>query len=423
MRPMPATPRSLTTDSGGYKWAVVGMLWFVCFFNYADRQAIFSVLDPIKDEMKLSDEQLGRVGSAFMWVYALASPLAGFVGDRFRRKTLILSGLLFWSVICAATALSTRYEHLVLFRALEGFGEAFYFPASMALVSSFHGPKTRSRAMGLHQSSVYIGTGLGGYLGGAMGQHFGWRSSFYWLGAGGIVLGLALYRLLREPESSQSQGAVTKSFSDWWSDFAASVGTFFAAPPAVLLMLVFMGANFVAGIFLTWLPTFLKRKFEMSLALSGFSAGFYLQFASIIGVLAGGALADSLSRRWKTGRMVTQVFGLVLGVPFIFITGRATTVELVVIAMTGFGFFKGIYDSNIWAALHDWVPPEHRAASVGFMNSVGWLSASIGVYCVGWASDRYGLSAAISASSLAYLLVGLLLLGGIWIVARRGSVV
>ena len=69
------------------KWAVVALLWFVCFFNYADRQAIFSVFPLLKTEMDLTDVQLGIVGASFMWVYAAAAPLAGLVGDRFKRKT------------------------------------------------------------------------------------------------------------------------------------------------------------------------------------------------------------------------------------------------------------------------------------------------------------------------------------------------
>ena len=128
--------------------------------------AFFSVFPLLKTEMRLSDVQLGIVGASFMWVYAGAAPFAGLVGDRFRRKTLIIGGLIFWSLITVATAISTKYWHLVLFRALEGFGEAFYFPASMSLVSDYHGPDTRSRAMSPHQSSVYAGTIAGGAVAG-----------------------------------------------------------------------------------------------------------------------------------------------------------------------------------------------------------------------------------------------------------------
>jgi len=398
------------------------MLWCVCFFNYADRQAIFSVFPPIKDEMRLSDDQLGWVGASFMLVYAAAAPLAGFVGDRFRRKTLVIGGLLFWSVICAATALSTRYWHLVLFRALEGFGEAFYFPASMSLLSSYHDPRTRSRAMAIHQSSVYLGTVAGGSLGGIMGQSHGWRSSFYLLGGLGVVLGIVLMGTLRDPRREEPPPAreAPAPGGRWLDDFLISLRDFFTNPMAVLLLAVFMGANFVAAISLTWFPTFLKRKFEMSLSLSGFSATAYLNVASIAGVLVGGVLADRLARRHRAGRLMTQALGLLLGTPFIFLTGWTLEVLFLVQAMTAFGFCKGLYDANIWASLHDFVRPERRAAAVGFMNAFGWLSGSAGSVAVGRATERYGMSmsAAISASSAVYLLFGGVLVLGIALAQR-----
>src|ERR1051326_6070590 len=108
----------MAPSNRGYKWWGVAMLWFVCLFNYADRQAIFSVFPLLKAEMNLSNAQLGVLASAFIWFYALALPLSGLIGDFLPRKALILGGLLFWSLITLATALSRRYPHLVLFRAL-----------------------------------------------------------------------------------------------------------------------------------------------------------------------------------------------------------------------------------------------------------------------------------------------------------------
>ena len=131
--------------TGFYRWAVVGMLWLVCLLNYADRQAIFSVFKPLEAEMGIDKVKQGVVGSAFMWFYAAALPFAGLVGDRVNRKWLILGGLAFWSLITLLTALSTEYWHLVAFRALEGFGEAFYMPASLSLIGDYHDPRTRSR--------------------------------------------------------------------------------------------------------------------------------------------------------------------------------------------------------------------------------------------------------------------------------------
>ncbi|MBK9707465.1 MAG: MFS transporter [Acidobacteria bacterium] len=389
-----------------YKWIVVGMLWFVCFFNYADRQAIFSVFPLLQKEMGLSDVQLGFVGASFMYVYALAGPIAGIVGDRFNRKFLIISGLIFWSLITVLTAFSTKYSHLVMVRALEGFGEAFYFPASMALISDYHGPETKSRAMGIHQSSVYAGTIAGGAVSGYMGQHFGWRSSFVLFGSLGVVLGFILILALKEAPRSRSVPVEPDAHSmidlrkpGLWSDILEILRN----PMVRILIAVFVGANFVASIFLSWMPTFLYRKFSMSLSMAGLSGTAYQQIASIIGVVVGGILADRLVRRYLGGRMMAQALGLFGGVIFIFLTGWTLSVPVLIIAMAGFGFFKGIYDANIWASLYDVVKPERRATALGMMNSIGWLGAATAPPVIALASQRYGMSACLSANSMIYL--------------------
>jgi MFS family permease len=399
-----SSTRATHSSTGSYKWALVALLWAVCVFNYADRQAIFSVFPLLKKEMGLDDFQLGIVGSAFMWVYAAAGPLAGAFGDRLSRKRLVIGGLVFWSLVTIATAISTRYWHLVAFRALEGFGEAFYFPASMSLISAYHSPATRSRAMALHQSSVYAGTIAGGTFAGVMAQHWGWRSGFYTFGSLGLLLAIVLVALLREPpEPAQAEPP----------RFAEAIGEMAGSPVVRVLVTVFVGANFVAMIFLTWLPSFLHDKFNMSLSLAGFSATAYLQMASVLGVMTGGVLADWLARTNRAGRMMTQAAGLFCGVPFIFLTGWTMSIPILVIAMAGFGYFKGLYDANLWASLHDVVSLRNRATAVGVMNAIGWLGGGVAPVAIGAASKHFGMSASISANSVVYLLVGLLMLAGI----------
>jgi MFS family permease len=403
-----------------YKWWVVAMLWFVCLFNYADRQAIFSVFTLLQSEMGLSDVQLGIVGSSFMWVYALALPLAGLVGDRFSRKALIIGGLIFWSLITVATALSTTYWHLVLFRALEGLGEAFYFPASMSLISDYHGKATRSRAMSLHQSSVYGGTILGGAVAGYCGQYYGWRSGFYLFGSLGVLLGVVLLLTLREAPRGQADQTGGDAGPLPTHELAPreacrAAGEIFGTPMVRILMVVFVGANFVAAIFLTWMPSFLTRKFNMSLSMAGLNATAWLQVASVLGVLSGGWLADRLIRRRRGGRMMTQSVGLLLGIPFIFMTGWTVSVPILVLAMIGFGYFKGFYDANIWASLYDVVRPHRRATALGLMNAIGWFGGAFAPVAIAAASQRWGMSTCLSATSAIYLLFGLLMILGIWL--------
>lgn len=390
--------------NGIYKWLVVGMLWFVCFFNYADRQAIFSVFDLLKKEMNLTDTQLGIIGGAFAWIYALGAPFAGWVGDRLPRKVLILGGMIIWSLITMATSFCTEYWQLVLVRALEGLGETFYFPASMSLIGDYHGRDTRSRAMAFHQSSVYAGTIAGGAISGYMGEHFGWRSSFYVFGGLGIVLAIVLWFLLKEPERGASETS-NRELLDLKGLFGNRM--------VLVLMAVFVGVNFVAGAFLSWMPTFLKRKFDLSLSMAGFSGTAFWNIASAIGVMFAGWLADRLASRYRGGRQIVQAVGLLVAVPFIVITGTTLSIPVVLGAMVGFGFFKGFYDASLWAGLYDVVPVEKRAAAVGLMNLVGWSGAALAPIAMGYFSQYYGMSACVSANGVLYLLTGLLLLFGV----------
>ncbi|GGD75873.1 MFS transporter [Emticicia aquatilis] len=405
--------------SKNYKWWVVFMLWFVCFFNYADRQAIFSVFPLLKQEMGLSDVQLGIVGAAFMWVYAGFGAIAGIVGDKFQRKTLIIGGLIFWSLVTIGTALSTNYVHLVICRALEGFGEAFYFPASMSLLSDYHSKETRSKAMSFHQSSVYAGTIAGGTVAGFMGQYYGWHTSFYLFGGLGVLLGVVLLGFLKEPVRGQAE--IHDEIEDnshvlldlKQGNIFDNIKQVFSQPMVWILVAVFVGANFVASIFLTWMPSFLYNKFNMSLSMAGLNATFYLQMASVLGVISGGFLADKLVKSYRGGRMMTQSIGLLMGVPFIFLAGWTLSIPILILALIGFGYFKGLYDANIWASLHDVVKPKNRATAVGFMNSIGWFGGGIAPIAIAYASTKYGMSASISATSALYLVFGLLLIFGI----------
>jgi MFS family permease len=396
------------------------MLWFVCFFNYADRQAIFSVFPKLKEEFGFDKVQLGLIGSAFMWVYALAAPAAGFAGDRWPRKHLILGGCVFWSFVTMLTGSCAKLWHFVSVRALEGLGETFYFPASTSLLSDYHGGETRSRALGIHNSGVYLGTIAGGWLGAWFAVHSGWRSAFYFFGGAGIVLALILYRCLLEPARGQADpettpenghGAVPAPLN--WREVSRVV---FQNPIALLLLGAFLGANFVAAIFLTWTPTFLVEKFHFQLASAGLSGSVFINLASAVSVPIGGWLADRWSRRHAGGRMLVQALGLLAGSVFVFLVGTTSQVSVLLVVMTLFGLCKGVYDSNIFASIFDVVAPRARGTAAGIMNTVGWGGGALGPLAVGWiskhgryAAEMENMSEAIACCSLIYILGSVLL--------------
>jgi len=388
--------------SSRYKWQVVGMLWAISLFNYADRQAIFSVFPLLKSEMGLSAIQLGLLGSSFAWVYGLGAPFAGAVVDRVRRKSAILTGLTVWSLICMATAISRNFRALFLFRAAEGLGETVYYPASMSMISDYHGRATRSRAMGIHQTSVYIGTIAGGFFAGRIAEDHGWRWSFIVFGGLGVLLAFALAKLLIEPQ----RGATELLHAAKEHRLAL-----LSRPTALILMAVFMCANFVAVVLLSWMPSFLYDQFHMGLAMAGLTATIFVQLASMVGSPLGGWLADRLRARTPRGRLIVQAIGVFGGAPFVAICGMTRSVTWLMVSLTFWGLFKGLYDANIFASVFDVIRPEARGTAAGLMNTVGWLAGGGSApLVIGWIASRSNLGAAIAMASGVYILAGVLLL-------------
>jgi MFS family permease len=409
-----------------YKWAVVAMLWFVCFFNYADRQSMSAVFPKLEEEFGFDKVALGWIGSDFMWVYAVGAPFAGFVGDRLRRKDLILGGCLFWSLVTMLTGWCQWLWQFIVVRALEGFGETFYFPASMSLISDYHDRRTRSRAMALHQSSVYLGTIGGSWLGAWFAENHGWRSGFYFFGLMGFILALVLYRLLHEPLRGQADSGWQPAASHPPLSPTQAARAVFRSPAVLVLMLAFVGANFVGTTFLTWAPTFLREKFGYNLIDAGLYATLFIQLASACSAPMSGALADRLVTSMVGGRMLVQGLGVLVGAVFVFLVGTATDRAILMVVMTLFGICKGIYDANIFASLYDVVEPRARASAVGYMNMVGWAGGALGSLVVGWLAKHgpfptqvANMSFAIALGGAIYLCCAILLFVAAFVLAPR----
>ena len=137
-------------------WLLVGLLWFVWLLNYLDRQVIFSVFPLLQTELKLNGLELGLISTAFLWVYAIAGPAAGYLADHFSRKRIIVFSLFLWSAVTFATGHARNLPQLLTARALMGITEACYLPAGLALIAAYHDERTRSKATGIHYTGGYI---------------------------------------------------------------------------------------------------------------------------------------------------------------------------------------------------------------------------------------------------------------------------
>jgi MFS family permease len=407
--------QSQAAPTSSYRWLLVAVLWVVGFLNYADRQAIFSVFPLLQSRLHLNLAELGLLGSSFAWAYGLAAPFAGYAVDRMRRKTAIISGLEFWSWICAATALTSRLWSLAILRCAMGFGESLYFPAALSMMSDYHGPRTRSRALGLHQTSVYAGTIVGGFCAGWLAERYDWRWPFVCFGVAGALFGVLLICLLIEPErgaTEETEGALPAKCAPWPPPSFAAFALFVARTPTIsLLMAAFACANFVAVVLLVWMPSYLYHAFHLNLAMSGLTATAFAQIGSMAGTLAGGWLADRLVQRLAAGRVVIQAVGVLCGAPFVFLCCQTRSIVTVLVSLAAWGFFKGLYDANIFASLFDAVPVAARGVATGWMNTVGWMGGGgLAPLVVGLLAGRYGLGLAMALVSVVYLCAGALLL-------------
>ena len=396
--PPPAQRRSASRSV--YPWVLVAMLWAVSFCNYADRGVLTAVMPNIGTEFNLSLTELGLLSSAFLWVYAIAATPAGYIGDRFSRKKVIVTGLVAWSVITFASPLAGSFMLFLVLRALTGLGEASYYPTGTALISDYHGPETRSRALAIHQTAVFAGGGIGTLIAAALAQHYQWRIPFYVYGAIGVVLALVLGALMRDtPLAVRRQAREGGSFA-----FALRRRS------ALMLFLVFFFATSVSYGITIWAPTFFHNVLHFNLTLAASYGALTINVAGFVAVLCSGAIADWAAQRVRMGRFYVLSGGLLLAFLFLVPFGFFRDPNLLGLCLLLSGFCKGLFDGSIYAAMHDVVPPAARASAVGLMTTVGFAGAGLSPLLIGRLGETVGLGAAFSLIAVLYIAAVLLLL-------------
>ncbi|MDR2704696.1 MAG: MFS transporter [Planctomycetaceae bacterium] len=381
-----------------YKWELVGLLWLAYFFNQADRAIYNVVLPQLKTELGLSDIQAGLVASIFLWTYAIFVPIAGWLGDIFHRKSIIFGSLLFWSAATITSGFSSGLFMLIVFRSLAtGGGEAFYYPAANSLISQYH-HKTRALAMSIHQTSLYVGIITSGLISGWIAEQFGWRMAFFVFGSFGVLLATLIFWRIRNempPNKESNFEIATENINKQQKrtiSFSETLRSILRTPSVWAIWITFATANFVFLGYLTWTPTFLYEKFHQSLTVSGFSSMFYHHLFAFIGVLLGGKFSDRFAGQRIGVRLEIQILGLFFCAPFVLLLALSPNIIGCYIGLAGFGFFRGIYESNLFASLFDVVESRYRATAVGLMLSVGFIFSAFSPIMMGWSKLQFGIS-------------------------------
>ncbi len=361
-------------------WLVVAMLWPVALLNYLDRQMLATMGLSIKaDILELqSAERFGQLMAIFMWVYAFCSPAGGLIADRVNRKWLIVGSLGVWSAVTLLMGWADNFQHLYYLRGLMGISEAFYIPAGLALIADYHPGPTRSLAVGVHMSGIYMGQALGG-IGGWVAQEISWRAAFVGCGAIGVCYALVLIAFLHEKRSGP--GADEGRASATLSAAGTTGNTQHAIPNVywlgyIILLLCFSLPSLPGWAVKNWLPTLLQDRFAMAQASSGLWATITNAGAAFCGVLIGGRLADHWAQTSIRGRTLASALGLLLTAPALACIGLAPSFWLAIAGTLLFGLGFGMFDANNMPILCQVAPPRFRATCYGVMNFVGISSGA-----------------------------------------------
>lgn len=385
------------------------MLFAVACLNYADRTAISSVFPLLKQELGLSDVELAALGSAFLWVYALCSPFAGMLADRYSRTRIIIGSMLAWSAVTILTGLAPDSHTLILSRVLLGVAESAYLPAAIALIADHHAPSSRGAAMGVHLCGLNLGLVAGGGLAGYLGEQHGWRVSFFVLGASGFVLALIASRVLEDGPRPHLRAAAAPR-TPVLQQFARLVRT----PTYVAVVVEAMTIAIGVWMFFNWMPLYFRETYGMSLAAAGLSGTMTLQLSASLGILAGGFLSDRIARGGAPRRMLFMGLCYLASAPCLLVFYGKFPAVAVSAAIVLFSFGRALAASNEDAILCEVIPADGRATAYGLVNTMNCLAGGAGIMIAGVLKSGIGLSTIFAGISVLVLFSGLVSLAGYW---------
>ena len=357
--------------------------------DYLDRQILAAVLTPVKEELHLSDEQLGTIATAFMLGYFLTSPIFGYLGDRLGRKGLIAAGVFVWSLGTVLSGRATTFVSLLCFRSLVGFGEASFGTISPAWIADLFPARQRNNALSVFYLAIPVGSALGYILGAVLAARYGWRFAFLWAGAPGLFLALGLL-FLREPK----RGASDRDAVHAPGPALGGVRVYLRLLelPAYLLVLAgYVAQTFAMGGFAFWAPTFLHRIHGMDLESAGTFFGGALVLTGLSATLLGGYCATVWQRRTGTGYAWVLALSALAAVPVAFAAFMLSDLTAAKAALAAAMFLLFLTTGPVNTLIIETVPVTMRAsamaASIFAIHLFGDLwSAKF----VGGLSDRLG---------------------------------
>ncbi len=331
--------------------SLVAFLWVTLALNYVDRQMVYSIFPVLKTDVGFSDAQLGLIGSVFSWVYTLCMPIAGRLADIFRRDRMIVASLILWSGATLGCSLSSSVAAFLAWRAVMGITESLYYPAAVGTLGVAYPASARSRVLGIHQSAQFAGIVAGGWYGGWMADHVSWRAGFAIAAGAGVLYSLVLARRVPYVPLAPRTTASIRT--------RATLGEILGSRCYSAICAAFFCFCAMLWVFYAWYPAFLQQRYGLSMTDSGFNATIFVQVSCGLGVVAGGVIADHLSRRTPASRLYVAAAGILLSAPFGYLTFAVNSLNLARACSCLYGVFAGLMIANIFAAALDVVAPRN----------------------------------------------------------------
>ena len=401
-----------------YKWRALFLLWVAFFLQQGTRQIFGATLSSIQGSLGVTAAQIGMVATVFTFAYGLSVPFAGVTADLLNRKWMVVSGVcVFCLGIFCSGCVSSLGLLLVTYGILNGFGQSFYYPSATSIIGELH-KETRATALSILQMGLYAGiigcSAASGFL--AEGGAEGWRLPFKIFGGIGVLWAVMLALGLRSGKLEFKVGVGERNLEQFNSPTRNSNSnskpslkeafTVFIANPSALMLAAGLGMMIYVDVgFKTWMPNHLQEQFGVAKGSAALNAVLWHYLGAFVGVTLGGRISDRLVARRPSIRMETNIAGLAMAVPFIVRMAYAPSLWACGVAMALFGVFRGVYDSNLMAALFDIIPPRYHASGAGIMLSCAFVFGSTSPVVLGILKDRF--SSTVGLASLAgFYLVG-----------------
>lgn len=355
-----------------YPWVVVALLWVVALLNYMDRQMLSTMQEAMKvDIVELNKaEAFGALMAIFLWIYGFMSPVAGMIADRFSRKWLVVGSLFVWSAVTYLMGYADDFHELYWLRAVMGISEALYIPSALSLIADWHQGKSRSLAIGVHMTGLYVGQAIGGF-GATVAAIFSWHSTFHWFGIIGIIYSLILVVTLRENPAHTLVKERPIALGEKKPSLFSGLSVLFSTCAFWIILFYFAAPSLPGWATKNWLPTLFSESLNIPMSEAGPISTITIAFSSFIGVIVGGILSDRWVQKNIRGRVYTGAIGLGLTIPALMLLGFGHSFVAIIGAGLLFGIGFGVFDANNMPILCQFVSAKYRGTAYGIMNMIG----------------------------------------------------